>query len=224
MSTKSKLVAKEDLICPICYEVPVSTPVVTPCDHFFCRGCITEALKCNQCCPMDRNPVTLDEVQDVDKNGPTWKTWSETVVECKGHELGCSWSGAVQDYAHHDKSCVFGLIESSYQLIETKRVSIATIREILELLKARNAINGIALDQVKSSNADEYAKIYDAAGEMIDLFEESLLKQKAALAEKRLVENFEDLKAALKNFHDEIEYCHQKVGAVIKQLRSTIGR
>ena len=43
-----------DLICTICQDV-LQDPVYFPkCEHTFCRKCITQSLRVNATCPMDR--------------------------------------------------------------------------------------------------------------------------------------------------------------------------
>ena len=46
----------QDLVCTICQDV-FQDPVYFPeCEHSFCRKCITDSLRVNSSCPMDRTP------------------------------------------------------------------------------------------------------------------------------------------------------------------------
>lgn len=45
--------------CAICYDTP-TVPVITNCQHVFCRHCITKAVQLQGKCPMCRNPLTED--------------------------------------------------------------------------------------------------------------------------------------------------------------------
>ncbi|TVY86249.1 TNF receptor-associated factor 6-B [Lachnellula willkommii] len=51
----------ENLVCPIC-RCPLVDPVLTECDHIFCRSCITDALSNTKLCPIDRSPLDSDGV------------------------------------------------------------------------------------------------------------------------------------------------------------------
>lgn len=48
----------ENLICPIC-RVPFVSPLITDCDHVFCRRCIIQAHALKPVCPIDRLPLKL---------------------------------------------------------------------------------------------------------------------------------------------------------------------
>ncbi|KAL8282201.1 hypothetical protein RB597_009752 [Gaeumannomyces tritici] len=43
----------QTLSCPICH-MPLVKPVITRCDHVFCRSCFDEMLEHSNCCPLDR--------------------------------------------------------------------------------------------------------------------------------------------------------------------------
>ncbi|KAK6587067.1 hypothetical protein PZA11_000357 [Diplocarpon coronariae] len=49
----------ENLVCPICH-CPLVDPVVTECDHIFCRACIEESVLHSRACPIDRSTLTGD--------------------------------------------------------------------------------------------------------------------------------------------------------------------
>ncbi|EHK22130.1 uncharacterized protein TRIVIDRAFT_28957 [Trichoderma virens Gv29-8] len=69
--------------CAICYEVPTN-PVITNCQHVFCRHCIARAIQLQHKCPMCRNPLTEDNLLEpapegaFDKNFDTEKQSSKT--------------------------------------------------------------------------------------------------------------------------------------------------
>ncbi|RDL37349.1 RING protein [Venustampulla echinocandica] len=56
----------ENLVCPIC-RCPFVDPVLTDCDHVFCRPCIDDALSESQLCPIDRLPLSSDAVSRAPK-------------------------------------------------------------------------------------------------------------------------------------------------------------
>ncbi|PBP23226.1 TRAF-like signal transducer [Diplocarpon rosae] len=53
----------ENLVCPICH-CPLVDPVMTECDHIFCRACIEQSVIHSQACPIDRLPLT-EEVDSM---------------------------------------------------------------------------------------------------------------------------------------------------------------
>ena len=90
------------LTCSICCEISLD-PVVTPCDHIFCRSCIHESLRGHKFCPNDRTPLRVNQLQEL--TGPIRRIWSQTPVKC----LECHvWTGTLQSYCHEHalKTCV----------------------------------------------------------------------------------------------------------------------
>ncbi|KAG7444933.1 uncharacterized protein BT62DRAFT_994956 [Guyanagaster necrorhizus] len=73
-----------NLVCCIC-RTPFLDPVSTlTCGHTFCRACIVEALQHSSQCPVDRLPLTLEEV--VSANSIVRSLVDELVVECPSPE------------------------------------------------------------------------------------------------------------------------------------------
>eukprot|EP00985_Skeletonema_marinoi_P033561 scaffold41608_cov204-Skeletonema_marinoi.AAC.2 len=93
----------DDLICSICMTVP-SEPLITPCDHLFCRTCIHQALSDRNICPIDRRPCTVGRLRQLD--GILSRIWSGIQVKCGGHDSGCAWRGSIADYSSHCKIIV----------------------------------------------------------------------------------------------------------------------
>ena len=52
----------DDLICSICMTL-TAEPLLTPCDHIFCRTCIHQALGNQSICPIDRRPCTHGQLR-----------------------------------------------------------------------------------------------------------------------------------------------------------------
>ncbi|CZT02635.1 hypothetical protein WAI453_002139 [Rhynchosporium graminicola] len=52
-------IVDENLMCPICH-CPLVDPVMTECDHIFCRSCIEESVTHSRTCPIDRSPLDQD--------------------------------------------------------------------------------------------------------------------------------------------------------------------
>nr|CDS30441.2 expressed protein [Hymenolepis microstoma] len=49
------------LECPICYQ-RLNEPRTLPCDHIFCKNCITDWLEREQKCPLCLRPATIDQL------------------------------------------------------------------------------------------------------------------------------------------------------------------
>jgi SWI/SNF-related matrix-associated actin-dependent regulator of chromatin subfamily A3 len=54
--------------CAICYDTPTS-PVITNCQHVFCRHCIARAIQLQGKCPMCRNPLAEDNLLEPAPEG-----------------------------------------------------------------------------------------------------------------------------------------------------------
>ena len=58
LADRTRILPGTEDSCVICYE-PHVDPSVTPCGHWFCRECISTALRRRSTCPMCRRPVTM---------------------------------------------------------------------------------------------------------------------------------------------------------------------
>ncbi|KAI0093146.1 hypothetical protein BDY19DRAFT_1064390 [Irpex rosettiformis] len=107
----------DNLLCCIC-RMPFIEPVTTrSCSHTFCRECISTALYLSQCCPIDRSPLTLDDLTPAD---PLLRNLvDELQVECPMRSAGCSFTGQRQLLDMHSRndchyvsvSCLDGLCD-----------------------------------------------------------------------------------------------------------------
>lgn len=100
----------KDLICSICYCVPLD-PVTTPvCEHMFCRGCLQLSVIQNEkVCPMDRLPCTLKDTEmKLTEGSFIHRVWSAVQIQCEfTKSRGCTWTGSIADYTKHGKTdCV----------------------------------------------------------------------------------------------------------------------
>ena len=132
----------EDMVCSICMTLPTE-PVLTPCEHMFCRGCINEALaNGNQCCPIDRVALTLNQLKSL--QGFVLRIWSGIQVKCGKHNDGCAWTGSIADYASHLSACDGGQSSNGgsaamQQRIETLERENSRLREELESVQFTQA-------------------------------------------------------------------------------------
>lgn len=103
----------ENLTCPICY-CPFNNPVRLPCDHFFCRDCITEAVASqrqgSQCCPACRSSVGPSSTFAAPRI--IQQMLDDLLVRCPSHRNGCRAEvhrSSVQD--HIENYCAYTEVE-----------------------------------------------------------------------------------------------------------------
>lgn len=141
----------DDLICSICMTLPFD-PVITPCNHVFCKPCISQALHQSNLCPIDRRPCTSGQLERLD--GLSLRIWSGIQVKCGNHESGCAWKGCIADYAAHaENNCSVGRGHNNSALMEE-----------LETLRDQNsALNAAVLNLSDSSilQATKIARLQD---------------------------------------------------------------
>ncbi|KAK6337887.1 hypothetical protein TWF696_001365 [Orbilia brochopaga] len=84
-------VPSANLLCPICHS-PLITPVQTRCLHTFCSACISLSLDRSLSCPVDRKPLSHDDVTPA----PIMiaNLVNDLPVLCPNRERGCTASCA----------------------------------------------------------------------------------------------------------------------------------
>ncbi len=99
------------LHCSICCDISFD-PVITPCQHVFCRNCIISAIRSNPSCPNDRCALNANSLKNI--TGLHEYIYDHTRVKCPH----CyKWSGQMQQYKRHVATCT----SSSYvQTLEQK--------------------------------------------------------------------------------------------------------
>jgi hypothetical protein len=91
-----------DVICSICMNVPTQ-PVLTPCDHMFCKGCLQQAVQIQPCCPVDREACTDVDIVPLRVGSFPHRIWSAVEVKCEAE--ACPWSGSIADFEDHCRNC-----------------------------------------------------------------------------------------------------------------------
>ena len=91
-----------NLCCPVCRS-PLIEPVYTSCRHTFCSTCINKALEHSETCPIDRTPLTQQDVQPA----PIMiaNIVNELVVFCPNSDAGCTFTCArylIEGHLSHD--------------------------------------------------------------------------------------------------------------------------
>lgn len=101
----------EELVCPICSGV-LEEPLQAPqCEHAFCAGCINEWLTRQPTCPVDRNPITPNQLKPVPRI--LRNLLSRLYLACDNAAYGCSaivkldlLQGHLQECEHNPKKPV----------------------------------------------------------------------------------------------------------------------
>ncbi|KAK6523595.1 hypothetical protein TWF281_001576 [Arthrobotrys megalospora] len=98
-----------NLLCPICHS-PLITPVQTRCLHTFCSACISLSLERSLTCPVDRKPLSHDDVTPA----PIMiaNLVNDLVVLCPNREKGCNTSCArwlVESHVRED--CGYAMVK-----------------------------------------------------------------------------------------------------------------
>ncbi|CAF4627903.1 unnamed protein product, partial [Rotaria sp. Silwood1] len=127
-----------DLLCSICRE-PCKEPYYTPCDHLFCRQCITNWGGSRPSCPncrksMARNalrPATRIVCQMINNLRVKCKQCGQqnllrsdiddhihsicpkSIVPCSSVNIQCPWIGQRDQLAEHLVHCMFGFLTST---------------------------------------------------------------------------------------------------------------
>lgn len=96
---KDQDVNDHPLHCSICCDVSFN-PMITPCQHVFCRDCIESGLQNAPCCPNDRRLLDREDLRSI--SGLHEYIYNRTMVECPKCE---KWTGQLQQYILHVPTC-----------------------------------------------------------------------------------------------------------------------
>ncbi|KAG8191602.1 hypothetical protein JTE90_018535 [Oedothorax gibbosus] len=93
----------EDLICPICSGV-LEEPLHAPqCEHAFCKSCINEWLTRQPSCPVDRQPITTNELKPVPRI--MRNLLSRLMIMCDNANFGCTTVVKLERLEVHKEEC-----------------------------------------------------------------------------------------------------------------------
>ncbi|XP_022102669.1 E3 ubiquitin-protein ligase NRDP1-like [Acanthaster planci] len=93
----------EELICPICSAV-LEDPVQAPeCEHAFCSVCIHEWLSRQRTCPVDRNPISSQQLKPVPRI--LRNLLSRLYIACDNASFGCSAVIKLDSLQQHLEEC-----------------------------------------------------------------------------------------------------------------------
>eukprot|EP00996_Jenningsia_fusiforme_P007232 NODE_971_length_1785_cov_27.438940_g857_i0.p1 GENE.NODE_971_length_1785_cov_27.438940_g857_i0~~NODE_971_length_1785_cov_27.438940_g857_i0.p1 ORF type:complete len:302 (+),score=40.51 NODE_971_length_1785_cov_27.438940_g857_i0:209-1114(+) len=94
----------EDLQCGICLAAAREAVVTEECGHLFCRPCIITALERKKECPVDRTPLSLEQIR---KDVRTQRKIQTLGVTCFNKKSGCHWKGVLGELEAHTEKCEF---------------------------------------------------------------------------------------------------------------------
>jgi len=172
----------DDLICSICMTVPTE-PLLTPCDHLFCRTCIRQALGNQNLCPIDRQPCSPHQLRPLD--GLISRVWGGIQVKCGCHESGCVWTGSIADYSAHLESC--SVYSNSNSAL---RREIARLKEQLEEKDEENTSLQTRLNEALRNNERNEYRYRSTLDEL------NAMREKLNAAERRMRRVTESLQDA----------------------------
>lgn len=66
---KQRLTCLDQKNCPICYDT-FDNPIMLPCTHVFCGGCLLKWMQTGNACPECRSVITLKKLTAIVKNKP----------------------------------------------------------------------------------------------------------------------------------------------------------
>lgn len=101
----------EDLQCQICLGVAVDPLVTEECGHLFCRHCITLALEHKRECPVDRSPITVNNLR---KDIRSHRRIINLRCYCLHREQGCQWEGEYGNLQSHVDRCEHVPVECAF--------------------------------------------------------------------------------------------------------------
>ncbi len=156
-------------------------PLLTPCDHIFCRTCIHQALSNQSICPIDRRPCTHGQLRRMD--GLSLRIWSGIQVKCGCHDIGCAWRGSIADYSAHLQNCTVRSSRNSSAGRNNSNNS--AMEEELESLREDNASLQTQVNEALRQNEILRQTVISASDSAAQLISErdSLKQQRDSLQE-----------------------------------------
>ncbi|CAF4559677.1 unnamed protein product [Rotaria socialis] len=180
------------LICELCNN-PFIDPIVTECDHIYCRACITKYMENGSCCPAQScsqllsndnstlnrpSRIILSMLDDINVQCELCgeinlyrrnfdehikENCSEYRIDCPGKALGCIWFEPRNQYNEHIKACLFEKLRP-------------TTDELYDMIKKQ----GLRIEEHRTQAEQEKVKVQEQNTKL----EEKMHQQKIELEDK----------------------------------------
>lgn len=167
-----------ELICGICTS-PLLNPVCTPCDHLFCRDCITRSInRGDRTCPLCRSQVlSTQKLESVNRainnmvnclpvvcklcgqSGIQRDQFCRHIenvcpkvnVSCPAKDISCPWTGLREKLNTHKRTCTFLPFQSIIkQLLEKSKLLENRINQLDAELKRKDVQLKQSIDNLNS--------------------------------------------------------------------------
>ena len=142
------------LICTICTDV-IEDPVETPCNHIFCRQCITQWFQDGKnSCPVDRHLLTATGLKTP--NRITIQLLNNLVIRCNNFSEGCSLMSKLENISnlvkHENAGCNFAPMN---RLSDAQKEIKTLKKKIKELEKNLNFILDKSVNSISMQDHDK---------------------------------------------------------------------
>lgn len=95
----------EELLCPICSFI-LEDPVQAPdCEHAFCKDCISQWLKLQSICPVDRASIQITDLKPVPRI--LKNLLSKLKLNCDHASYGCTAYVRLENLNNHSQECEY---------------------------------------------------------------------------------------------------------------------
>ena len=162
LDDKDQVVDEHPLHCSICCDISYK-PVVTPCQHVFCRECIISGIQGNPSCPNDRRALTANSLKNI--TGLHEYIYDHTRVKCPRCD---KWTGQMKHYKQHVPTCT----SSSYVQTLERKVQQLTTQHATQTANMQRTIDRLEATlaqerQAVSLNTEELNRSHAAEKEQL---------------------------------------------------------
>ncbi|KAG4067423.1 hypothetical protein HA402_009660 [Bradysia odoriphaga] len=116
---------EDELLCLVCTSV-LQDPVETPCEHFFCKICVSQWLTQNASCPVDRKPLRILDLKQPSRL--LRNLLAKLEIKCEFQEQGCDKVVKLEHLPNHLLTCNY---RPNAQIICKKGCNLQIIRRDL---------------------------------------------------------------------------------------------
>lgn len=164
---------QQDLYCSLCMDVfedPVFCPQ-GPCQHVFCRECLTKALEKDPRCPLDRMPMGS---KNITSHLFARSAVARLPVHCSNKSKGCHWQGSLESLHAHEVTCPCGAVEELTARLQERDGQVRALQAALATRDAR-------IRELESQREEVTAleTIIAAKGDVIESLKDELRRYRA---------------------------------------------